>query len=261
MGTRRQLSVRKSSRTTILIMKVSIIFLAFFVGASYQQGYYWPYPAPYYQPMYNPYQFGFPAPMAPQQISQGRTKVSASDDTAERNVADDGARLFGNNVIFTFNNLLASTSTATVTTFATVSSTATSASVVSCIPSNQFLSNTACRRRRAIFEDSGLEDHIAPSKKEEVEASAIPVEEVKREEVEPEILSSHSETVDGSAVADHVIQKRFAITTITTATVSSTVTSVSFTSTTFTSTLNIGSTTSVLTPCRSASLLAKKMIT
>merc|ERR1712137_830771 len=115
MGTRRQLSVRKSSRTTILIMKVSIIFLAFFVGASYQQGYYWPYPAPYYQPMYNPYQFGFPAPMAPQQISQGRTKVSASDDTAERNVADDGARLFGNNVIFTFNNLLASTSTTTVT--------------------------------------------------------------------------------------------------------------------------------------------------
>merc|ERR1712007_276459 len=213
MGTRRQLSVRKSSRTTILIMKVSIIFLAFFVGASYQQGYYWPYPAPYYQPMYNPYQFGFPAPMAPQQISQGRTKVSASDDTA---------RLFGNNVIFTFNNLLASTSTATVTTFATVSSTATSASVVSCIPSNQFLSNTACRRRRAIFEDSGLEDHIAPSKKEEVEASAIPVEEVKREEVEPEILSSHSETVDGSAVADHVIQKRFAITTIPPATVSST---------------------------------------
>merc|ERR1711860_440159 len=201
MGTRRQLSVRKSSRTTILIMKVSIIFLAFFVGASYQQGYYWPYPAPYYQPMYNPYQFGFPAPMAPQQISQGRTKVSASDDTAERNVADDGARLFGNNVIFTFNNLLASTSTATVTTFATVSSTATSASVVSCIPSNQFLSKT-----------------------EEVEASAIPVEEVKREEVEPEILSSHSETVDGSAVADHVTQKRFAITTITTATVSSTVT-------------------------------------
>merc|ERR1711911_102879 len=185
MGTRRQLSVRKSSRTTILIMKVSIIFLAFFVGASYQQGYYWPYPAPYYQPMYNPYQFGFPAPMAPQQISQGRTKVSASDDTAERNVADDGARLFGNNVIFTFNNLLASTSTATVTTFATVSSTATSASVVSCIPSNQFLSNTACRRRRAIFEDSGLEDHIAPSKKEEVEASAIPVEEVKREKLSP----------------------------------------------------------------------------
>merc|ERR1712137_1376271 len=241
MGTRRQLSVRKSSRTTILIMKVSIIFLAFFVGASYQQGYYWPYPAPYYQPMYNPYQFGFPAPMAPQQISQGRTKVSASDDTAERNVADDGARLFGNNVILTFNNLLASTSTTTVTAFATVSSTATSASVVSCIPSNQFLSNTACRRRRAIFEDSGLEDHIAPSKKEEVEASAIPVEEVK-----PEILSSHSETVDGSAVADHVIQKRFAITTITTATVSSTVTAFSFVTTTFTSTVNIGSTTSVL---------------
>jgi len=247
MGTRRQLSVRKSSRTTILIMKVSIIFLAFFVGASYQQGYYWPYPAPYYQPMYNPYQFGFPAPMAPQQISQGRTKVSASDDTAERNVADDGARLFGNNVVFTFNNLLASTSTSTVTAFATVSSTATSASIVSCIPSSQFLSNTACRRRRAIFEDSGLEDHIAPSKKEEVEASAIPVEEVKREEVEPEILSSHSETVDGSAVADHVIQKRFAITTITTATVSSTITAFSFVTTTFTSTVNIGSTTSVLT--------------
>merc|ERR1712243_268331 len=246
MGTRRQLSVRKSSRTTILIMKVSIIFLAFFVGASYQQGYYWPYPAPYYQPMYNPYQFGFPAPMAPQQISQGRTKVSASDDSAERKVAEDGSRLFGNNVVFTFNNLLASTSTSTVTAFATVSSTATSASIVSCIPSSQFLSNTA-RRRRAIFEDSGLEDHIAPSKKEEVEASAIPVEEVKREEVEPEILSSHSETVDGSAVADHVIQKRFAITTITTATVSSTVTAFSFVTTTFTSTVNIGSTTSVLT--------------
>merc|ERR1712243_202797 len=247
MGTRRQLSVRKSSRTTILIMKVSIIFLAFFVGASYQQGYYWPYPAPYYQPMYNPYQFGFPAPMAPQQISQSRTKVSASDDTAERNVADDGARLFGNNVVFTFNNLLASTSTTTATALATTTTTATSASIVSCIPSSQFLSNTACRRRRAIFEDSGLEDHIAPSKKEEVEPSVMLVEEVKREEVEPEILSSHSEIVDGSAVADHVIKKRFAFTSVITTTTTTTITSVSFTSTTFTSTLNIGSTTSVLT--------------
>merc|ERR1712007_53590 len=156
-------------------------------------------------------------------------------------------RIFGNSVVLTFGNFLGVTSTTTVTTFATVSSTATSASVVSCIPSNQFLSNTACRRRRAIFEDSGLEDHIAPSKKEEVEPSVMPVEEVKREEVEPEILSSHSETVDGSAVADHVIKKRFAFTSVIPTTATTTITSVSFTSTTFTSTLNIGSTTSVLT--------------
>ena len=75
----------------------------------------------------------------------------------------------------------------------------------------------------------------------------MPVEEIKREEVEPEILSSHSETVDGSAVADHVIKKRFAFTSVITTTTTTTITSVSFTSTTFTSTLNIGSTTSVLT--------------
>merc|ERR1711911_532627 len=176
--------------------------------------------------------------------------VGASFQTDSEGVeieTKNNKRIFGNSVVFTFGNFLGVTSTTTATAFATTTTTATSVSLISCIPSNQFLSNTACRRRRAIFEDSGLEDHIAPSKKEEVEASAIPVEEVKREEVEPEILSSHSETVDGSAVADHVIQKRFAITTITTATVSSTVTAFSFVTTTFTSTVNIGSTTSVLT--------------
>merc|ERR1712243_265700 len=164
--------------------------------------------------------------------------VGASFQTDSEGVeieTKNNKRVFGNSVVFTFGNFLGVTSTTTVTAFATTTTTATSVSLISCIPSSQFLSNTACRRRRAIFEDSGLEDHIAPSKKEEVEPSVMPVEEVKREEVEPEILSSHSEIVDGSAVADHVIKKRFAFTSVIT------------TSTTFTSTLNIGSTTSVLT--------------
>jgi len=235
----------------LIKMKVAVVFLACFVGASLQQAFYQPYP--YGQPAFylNPYAGYGQDRLVDSPNPQGRSNVAVEASDDEKSLAEEGGRLFfGNSVVFTLGGLggfLGVTSTTTATALATTTTTATSASIVSCIPSNQFLSNTACRRRRAIFEDSGLEDHIAPSKKEEVEPSVMPVEEVKREEVEPEILSSHSETVDGSAVADHVIKKRFAFTSVITTTATTTITSVSFTSTTFTSTLNIGSTTSVLT--------------
>ena len=53
-----------------------------------------------------------------------------------------------------------STITKTSTLYSKITSTFTSAKFATCIPSSFFVSTTACRRKRAIMEESGIEELI-----------------------------------------------------------------------------------------------------
>ena len=74
-------------------------------------------------------------------------------------VADDkDARLFFLSSLSSYNWLsLFRTSTSTTFIFSTVTSTLTSATVVTCAASSQFISTTACRRRRSVEEFAALQ--------------------------------------------------------------------------------------------------------
>lgn len=173
-------------------MKIAVLFLTLFVGASYQQGYNWGYnyALPYYPGMFNLYQQAFPAPAERPSFEQnieGRSKQQVTSTGLFINYVDPDSlliacflyelqkdavegRLFGSGQIsFTNPFSIATTVTSTLTAYAitTTSTTAISISLISCVVSSFFTSTTACRRRRAIFEDSGIEESIAASPKEE----------------------------------------------------------------------------------------------
>jgi len=229
-------------------MKIAVLFLTLFVGASYQQGYNWGYnyALPYYPGMFNLYQQAFPAPAERPSFEQnieGRSKQQK--DAVE-------GRLFGSGQIsFTNPFSIATTVTSTLTAYAitTTSTTAISISLISCVVSTFFTSTTACRRRRAIFEDSGIEESIAASPKEEIEASVIPEEKMMREVVEPELLSSQVEAEEEKGLflqASKTARFLNSVTVQTTTTKSTTVTIVTFTTSSFTKTLALATGASVL---------------
>merc|ERR1711946_37752 len=124
------------------------------------------------------------------------------------------------------------TITITVTSASTSVTTTTTTSTTTCVPASFFVATTACRRRRGILEESGLEV-IMPSEPKEVMAS-VAVDD----RAVPELESSqHLEETALSAVDERWIFWRR-----TTTTVSTTTTSV----TTSTSSILLGNAASVV---------------
>jgi len=235
-------------------MKVALVFLAVFVGTSYQQGYYLPYyGAPHYPVIYAPHRNAYPMLQGQDygqnlflQNVEGRS--NQVKENAENN-ARAGVLVSIPNPFSSLTSSLLTTSTYTATEFSTTTTTATKFSEISCAASSIFTSTTACRRRRAIFEDSGIEESIAASPKEEIEASVIPEEKMMREVVEPELLSSQVEAEEEKGLflqASKTARFLNSVTVQTTTTKSTTVTIVAFTTSSFTKTLALATQTSVL---------------
>jgi len=227
-------------------MKVALVFLAVFVGTSYQQGYYLPYyGAPHYPVIYAPHRNAYPMLQGQDygqnlflQNVEGRS--NQVKENAENN-ARAGVLVSIPNPFSSLTSSLLTTSTYTATEFSTTTTTATKFSEISCAASSIFTSTTACRRRRAIFEDSGIEESIAASPKEEIEVSVIPEEKMISDDAETELLSS-------LVAEDHPAKsaRSIAFTTVITTTTTKTITSVSFTSSSYTKTLALATQTSVL---------------
>merc|ERR1712243_194910 len=131
------------------------------------------------------------------------------------------------------------TITITVTSASTsvTTTTTTSTSTTTCVPASFFVATTACRRRRGIMEESGLEA-ILPSEPKEVMAS-VAVDD----RAVPELESSqHLVEAAPSPIDERFIFWRRSTTTVSTTTTS---TSTSTSVTTSTSLIQLGTDTSV----------------
>ncbi|XP_046642757.1 uncharacterized protein LOC124327803 [Daphnia pulicaria] len=203
-------------------MKLALILLVCFVGATYQQGYAW---SPFYH--YSPHLFFYNNyDQANRQFSDKSTLnigTGYSDDEIDSSIPEIQARIpFGHtkkpqkkffitsilpNSFFNFKPLTITTLTSTV--FSTITSTAVIATVQSCLPATMFFTSSgpsgfvtltsACGRRRRDIDESSprqitaeIGDSILPSVVSPLETSSVVPELDGYNNVNPEITSSQT---------------------------------------------------------------------
>nr|CAH0102939.1 unnamed protein product [Daphnia galeata] len=206
-------------------MKLTLILLVCFVGATYQQGYAW---SPFYDPysprifLNNNYDQINRHQLTDKSTLQIETRYNSDADEIDSSIPNIEPRTpFGNynkkaqnkffvtsilpNSFFNFKPLTVTTLTSTV--ISTISSTAVIATVQSCLPSTMFVTTvgfvqltTACARRRRDIDDeysprqitAEISDLILPSLVLPLATSSV-ASDYERYHVNPEIASSQTD--------------------------------------------------------------------